>query len=466
MPHTVSRKRRGRSIRFGIITSLVSKGSSAVLQFLSLPLAARVLGREEFGIYATISLSVFMVSILELGVGPALGRTIAEASAEGDRSREGQLFVSGSVLIIGLILLGTLLVTLLLTMAPLTVLFGEKYAPFEDIMRPALWLGVALMAGQIIVEMTDRVREGYMEAGIVNAWASAGNLAGAIVVFFGVSHFPSVSFLLLAVFGPNILARVANMILLLRKRPWLISARKLPDRETLAGLIGEGLSFTATSFLVYLVDSTICALVIGRISGPADVAVFHVLLSITTAFTGLLIMVGRPMWAAIADALQKGDKDWMRSVVIRYYQYLFVLVLLASVALTVVGPWLIPFLYGKEFALNRLLLACHSLLLLATGWRLVNRYILIGLGDLPKTVVPILAGLAVGLVLGVAGLANWGLWALLAGMAAATLLIPGVSLPRLVWKRLKGMESGRTVLKSVDQSGDDLPQQVSADVTR
>lgn len=462
MPHTVSRQRRGRSIRFGIATSLVSKGSSAVLQFLSLPLAARVLGREEFGVYATISLSVFMVSILELGVGPALGRKIAEASARGDRSREGQLFFSGALLIVGLILLGALLATLLLSMVPLTVLFGEKYAPFEAIMRPALWLGVALMAGQIIVEMTDRVREGYMEAGIVNAWASAGNLAGAIVVLFGVSHFPSVSFLLLAVFGPNILARVASMILLLRKRPWLISARKLPDREIMAGLIGEGLSFTATSFLVYLVDSAICALVIGRISGPGDVAVFHVLLSITTAFTGLLIMVGRPMWAAITDALHTGDHDWMKSVVLRYYQYLFVLVLLASLVLTVFGPWLIPLLYGGEFALNRLLLACHSLLLLATGWRLVNRYILIGLGDLPKTVAPILAGLALGLGLGMAGLATWGLWALLAGMAVATLLIPGVSLPRLVWKRLEGLECGRPVVKSVDRAADELPERVSA----
>lgn len=438
MPHVKPRSRRNRSIRFAIATSLVSKGSSAILQFLSLPLAAKVLGREEFGIYATISLGVLMVSILELGVGPALGRKISEASAKGDKAREGQLFVSGLVLITGLILLGTILAVGLISFVPLPTLFGEKYEPFVDIMRPALMLGISLMAAQIIVEMTDRVREGYMEAGIVNAWASAGNLVGAIVVFVGVRYDPTVSFLLLAVFGPNIIARIASLVLLLRKRPWLIARPDLTDRETMRGLIGEGLSFTATSFLVYLVDYTICALVVGRISGPGDVAVFHVLMSITTAFTGLLIMVGRPIWAAIADARESQDHEWMLSAVKRFYKYLFALNLTASIALIAAGPWLIPLLYGGDFRVGRLLLVCHSLLMLAMGWRLVNRYILIGLGLLPKTVVPILSGLAVGLVIGVSGLSKWGLWALLAGMAAGTLLIPGIFLPRLVWKELGG----------------------------
>ncbi|MDF1812603.1 MAG: lipopolysaccharide biosynthesis protein [Verrucomicrobiales bacterium] len=433
-----SRNRRNRSIRFAVFTSLISKGSSAALQFISLPLAAKVLGREEFGIYATISLSVFTVAILELGVGPALGRRISEANSRGDQKKQAQLFISGLVLVLGLALLGAMLAALVVSIVPLPVLFGQKYEPYVEIMRPALWLGIILMASQLVVEMTDRLREGYMEAGVVNAWATVGNFIGAIIIFAGVRYEPDVSFLLLAVFGPNIIARVASMVLLLRKRPWLIASRELPRRVTMIELIREGLSFTATSFVVYFVDYTVCALIVGRLSGPADVAVFHVLMSITTAFTGLLIMVGRPIWAAIADAKELNDHEWMHAVIFRYYKYLCALSLAASVFLIGIGPWLIPVLYGDEFLIGRPLFICHSVLLFAMGWRLVNRYIMIGLGLIPRTVVPILSGLTIGLVLGVAGLSMWGLWALFVGMATGALLFPGLWLSRIISRQLQG----------------------------
>ncbi|MDF1814537.1 MAG: oligosaccharide flippase family protein, partial [Verrucomicrobiales bacterium] len=72
MPHSESRSKRRRSVRHAVGASLLSKGSSSVLQFVSLPIAARVLGKEEFGIYATISVSLYLLNLLQIGVGPAL----------------------------------------------------------------------------------------------------------------------------------------------------------------------------------------------------------------------------------------------------------------------------------------------------------------------------------------------------------------------------------------------------------
>ena len=92
-----------------------------------------------------------------------------------------------------------------------------------------------------------------MEASVVNAWAAAGNLAGAVIVFSGVTSFPSVSFLLLAVFGPNIGARLISTALLLKKRPWLIR-RAAPSRTAMGVLIRDGISFSATSVVVYFVE--------------------------------------------------------------------------------------------------------------------------------------------------------------------------------------------------------------------
>ncbi|MEM6917352.1 MAG: oligosaccharide flippase family protein, partial [Verrucomicrobiota bacterium] len=86
MPPSTKRESRNRSIRRAISTSLGSKLTTAILQFVSLPIAARILGKEEFGIYATVSLAVLSVIALQLGVGPALARGISEAHAKSDSS--------------------------------------------------------------------------------------------------------------------------------------------------------------------------------------------------------------------------------------------------------------------------------------------------------------------------------------------------------------------------------------------
>lgn len=443
MTPPASRHRRNRSIQSAVVTSLISKGTTIVLQFVSLPLAARILGREEFGIYATISMAVFMVAILEIGIGPALGRGLSEASAKGDREKEGRLYVSGVTLLAALTLIGCLLAAIVISTLPIPILFGAEYEPFVDVMRPALWIGIFLMAGQVAVEMTDRVREGYMESHIVNAWGAAGNLGGAIAILAGIHFQPTVSFLLLAVFAPNLIARGISTALLLRKRPWLVARDARPDRSTMVELIGDGLSFSATSFVVYLVEYSVCALIVGRISGPGEVAIFHVLIAITTSFTGMLVMVGRPTWAAVVDAATAGDHHWLRTATRRYYQYLAVLTAATAALLVVAGPWVIPLIYGSEFEADRLLFAGHACFLLAIGWRRVNLYLLIGLGLLRRAVAPILTGLAIGLTIGTVGLHQWGLPALFAGMAIGTLFVPGVLLPQLVRSALLTSEEGR-----------------------
>jgi len=432
-----SRGRRNRSIRSAVSASLLSKASSAVLQFLALPLAARVLGREEFGIYATVSLAVLAVAVLQLGVGPALARNLSAAAAEDDRREEGRIYLSGAVLVVAFAIAGFLLAAGLLTFLPVVALFGAEYAGHEATMRPALWTGALLATGQVIVSMTDRVREGYMEASIVNAWSAAGNLVGALVVLVGVTNHPSVSFLLLAVYAPNVFARLVSTALLLRKRPWLVTGGARPRLGTMRELVGDGLSFSATSFVVYLVEFVACALIVGRVRGPQDVAVFQIFMAATTAFHGMLRMVGTPLWAAIVDAKARGDWEWVESARRRYHLYLASLILPAAALSIGLGPWVLPRWYGEEFAVERAVFASHALFLFAMGWRYVNRYIAIGLGLVRRTVAPILAGLAVGLALAVLPLAEHGLWVLFAGLSAGTLLLPGWWLPRLVRRSLR-----------------------------
>ncbi|MDF1816080.1 MAG: ATP-grasp fold amidoligase family protein, partial [Verrucomicrobiales bacterium] len=366
----------------------------------------------------------------------ALARGIAEASANSDREQERRLYYTGAFLVALLALVGVTFAALLISFVPITMLFGDKYAEWESVLIPSLWTGAGLLAVDLIARHTDRVREGYMEAGIAMAWVAGGNLIGAIAIFAGIKFFPSPVYLLLAVFVPNILVRLINTGFLLKKRPWLIRPPVYPNRDEMKEMVKDGFFFSATSTAVHLVEFNLCALLIGRLLGPSDVAIHFVLIMITTAFDGLLIMVGNPLWAAIVDAKTRGDQEWLIGVTRRYYQYLAALAALAGVTLIGLGPWLIPLLYGSEFAPDRLLFVGHAVFLFAIGWRHVNRYLSIGLGLLPRTVVPILAGLAIGFILGIIGLKSQGLWALYLGLGLGTMLIPGLVLPAMVWNKI------------------------------
>ncbi len=460
MNKTDSRKKRRRSIIRAMGTSLMSKGSTAVLQFLSLPIAARILGREEFGIYATISVSLYAVSVLQIGVGPALARGIAEASAKSDRRRERKLYLTGAALVMGLAFIGAIVAGLLISFVPVGILFGKAYGQWEAVLIPALWTGIFLLAVDLIARHTDRVREGYMEAAVVNSWVAGGNLIGAVVVILGIRFFPNPSFILIAVFVPNILMRLANTVFLLKKRPWLIKPISSPGRSETSELLKDGLFFSATTSVVHLVEFKLSALLVGRLLGPAEVATHFILLMLTTAFAGLLVMVGTPLWAAIVDAKAKGDQDWTIGATRRYYQYLATLTIGAGITLIGFGPSLLPLVYGDEFSPPRILFIGHAVFLFALGWRHVNRYLAIGLGLLSKTVAPILIGLAIGLALGIFGLKTYGLWALYLGLAIGTILVPGIILPRLVWRELSSSLDSDSVdkedsvgrLASVNQS--------------
>lgn len=425
-------KHRNRSIRNAISTSLVSKATSAVLQFGSMPLAARVLGREEFGIFATISMSLFAVNLLQLGVGPAAGKGISEAAASSDRLRESRIYLAGTVLVLVLGLLAVALIGLVLAVVPIPVLFGAGYASWSEMMLPALLLSSVLVAGEFLAGFQDRVREGYMEASVANAFAAGANLLCALSVMVGMAFKPTVLILLVSLFVPNILARLLSAVFLIRKRPYLLAWRGGPDRRLMEELIRDGLSFSATRTVVFLVEYNLCALLVGRLLGPGQVAIFHVLMSLNTAFAGLLIMIGTPMWAAMVDAKARGDLRWMAASTRNFYRFLVSCIVPATAGLIALGPWILVKWYGPEFATNRLLFAAFSLLLLARGWREVNHFLCVGLGKLQDTVGPVLAGLALGVALGLAGLHLMGLWALLAGLAGGALLIPGRKLPALV----------------------------------
>lgn len=430
---------RSRSIRLAVITSFVSKAGTILLQLLSIPIAIRVLGRGEFGLYTTVNLTLSTISLLQVGVGPALTHGLAGAIASGDDAKQRELGSSAFFLMAGIALTAGILLAAVLLLVPVSTLYGPEYAGRESVLRPALWVGLGLFLLIFVLNLTERVREGHLEVASNNLWGAAGNLVAAVAVGVGVLWVPQVWYLVLAMHGAMVLAKLSNTVTLWKKHPLMRPSPRFFRKHTASGLFADGLSFSTCCLITGIVEYNLCGWMVGRAGGPSAVALYGVFISLTIMQLGFVVMLSTPTWPAVAEALARGDLAWARGAGKRLYLYGGGFALCSALGLVTVGPWVLPIWLGKEFAhLDRLLLACYGLYFIAHVWRHLNHAMMIGTGQVNKLVVIQLAESALIAALAWPVLKWGGIPAMLGMMGLAILLLTGSILPRRVRQVLAG----------------------------
>lgn len=431
--------RRDRSIRLAVATSFLSKAGTALFQLISIPLAVRVLGREEFGLYTTVNFTLATVSLLQVGIGPALAHGLSEAKANDDDRKARSLGSTAFFLTAGLASVAGLLLSLVLLMVPLPQLFGADFAGREDALRPALWTGLALFLLLFVLNLTDRMREGLLETATNNIWGAAGNVIAALAVGVGIFFVPEVWFLVLAVHGSLVVAKLANTVTLWRSHPELIPRAAHANRGMAAGLFTDGLAFSACTLVTGIVEYNFCGWLVGRAGGPDAVALYGVFVTLTILQLGFVMMLSTPTWPAVAEALARGDREWARKAATRLSKYAVAFAFCSATGLIAFGPWVFHLWLGDAFAgTPRTTLACYSLYFVAHVWRHVQHTLMIGTGQVKRLARIQFAESA--LIAGGAWLAldRGGVGGLLLMMAAIVLLVTGSWLPRLVKSRLSG----------------------------
>ena len=429
-------ERRSRSIRLAVATSFVSKAGTILLQLLSIPIAVRVLGRGEFGLYTTVNLTLSTMALLEVGVGPALAHGLSKARAAGNESRQRELGSSAFFLLLGIAALAGLILSAVLLSVPISTLYGAEYAGRESALRPALWVGLGLFLCILILNLTERIREGHLEVATNNLWGASGNVLAACLVGVGIWWVPQVWYLVLAVHGAMVMGKICNTLTLLGKHPLMRPSSRFFRKDVARGLFADGLSFSTCCVITGVIEYNLCGWMVGRTGGPAQIALYGVFISLTVMQLGFVVMLSTPTWPAVAEALARGDLPWARAAAKKLYLFGGGFALCSMIGLVALGPWILPIWLGQEFSnLERSLLACYGLYFVAHVWRHLNHAMMIGTGQVSKLVViqslesVVLATLAWPIL-------RWGgVPALLAMMGLVILTFTGSILPRKVWTR-------------------------------
>ncbi|MEM1083413.1 MAG: oligosaccharide flippase family protein [Verrucomicrobiota bacterium] len=432
--------RRDRSIRLAVVTSFLSKGGTALLQFLAIPIAVRVMGREEFGVYTSVSLALATVALLEIGIGPALAHGLSKARAEEDREAGRTLASTAFFMMLGLALLAGALLATVLSTIPVTTIFGQEFESSESVMRPALWLGLGLFLMLFVLNLTDRLREGLLEVDRTNTWGAIGNVLAAVTVVVGVGIFrmSEVWFLVLAIHGSVVVAKLCNTVTLWRRHPDLIPSPRLIRPAMARHLFGDGLAFSTCCLLTGVVEYNLCGWMVGHASGPSMVALYGVFVSLTIMQMGFVIMLSTPTWPAVAEALTRDDRAWARKASKKLYLYGSGIALCAAAGLVALGPWALEFWLGEKFSgTSRALLGAYGLYVVAHIWRHLGHALVIGVGQVTRLARIQLVETFILAFAAWAALKYGGVGPMLLAMALTIFAVTGWSLPRMVIRALK-----------------------------
>jgi O-antigen/teichoic acid export membrane protein len=307
-----------RHSRSGRIAAAVSIGAAArilssVVTFLSLPLAVRYLGAERFGLWATVTSSVVVLNLLDLGITASLTNLIARACARGDRGSAARYTANALLLTAAIaVLVGIASAAVWRSVNWSVLLNVSAHVPSGEV---SATVGVAVVVALmgLPASLSARVFAGFQEVHITNFVIAAGSLANLAGLFVGVGvRAPMPALFAMSMMWVNFGNLIALAVTLLYRKRWLHPRMALLDWAAARELLGSGSGFfliQVAGVVVFNSDN----LVVSHYLGATEVTPYSVtwrLVGLTAMLQSLLFPA---LWPAYADADARGDRAWMRS---------------------------------------------------------------------------------------------------------------------------------------------------------
>lgn len=337
-------RERMRRVYLSAITSIGSRLGSIGVLLLTVPLAQAALGPERFGMWMVISSIGAVMAFADLGIGNGIVNLVARASGQEDLVAM-RTVASSAFVTLGLI--ATLLVAAILIAYPALDWSSVFRVTSPQAVReagPAILLFVVCFAIGLPASVGPKMQLGLQRGYIANMWTGIGGVASLLAVLAALWLDAGVPMLVLAMFGSQQLALVANTaVFFLRDQRDLMPARRFVRLNVIGRLFRLGISFFALQFVsvaVFRLD----ALFVTQFFGPEQAGNYA---TIERIFSLVAMMVGlylAPLWPAYGEAASRGDHGWVAATLRRS-----TLIAVGASAATVLGiallhPWILQIL--------------------------------------------------------------------------------------------------------------------------
>ncbi len=357
--------RLGRILSGGF-SGLLGRGAGLLISAITLPLTLRYLGPMRYGIWVTISSTVVMLSVMDLGIANTLTNLISKAYALDDRAMARRYYSTAFWISVGISLTVGAAAALLWPQVNWGSLFHlQNPAEIREVSAcVATVLGYFLLS--LPLNLVNRVLSGYQRTEITNYFNVLSNLLGLVAIVAAIAVHASLLGLML-MYSCSLLTGsvILNVWVNFWDRRWILPLPQNACRLAARDIFSSGLGFLIlqiAGLVVYNSDN----LIITHYLGASEVTPYSVTWRLAGYAAVLQAAVFPSLWPAYSEAYARRDYTWVRKTFWRAVKVVMGSVAAAVLVLMICGQSLIRWYVGPAAVPGTLLLYAIC------GWSLLN----------------------------------------------------------------------------------------------
>lgn len=361
----ISDDRSRRALLSGVSLSL-NRLLGIVISLLLVPLVARTLSAEAFGVWLLISSLGGLLGFLDFGVSNGLVSRVAVSTAEGNLDGVSRLMSSAWSILLRLATALFVVSTALVLVVDWRGVFGVSDDISRASMTAALLIFVTAFSANLPLGLAPRVQQGLQQSHQLGVWSAIGGILSLAAGVLGAVRGAGLPWFVFVSVSAPMVANVLSTTVLLWKRRELRPRRSLVDPTSKRVLINSGWLFFVLSLagaVGYQSDSIIISSRLGAAEVP-NYAVPMRMFMLAPVFVGLFVS---PLWAAYADAAARRDWAWVRRVFRRSLLLSFAATSLSGAVLLVAGPWILDLWVGDAVEVSTGVLLAMALVAVIHG---------------------------------------------------------------------------------------------------
>ena len=298
-----------------IILTFGLKFISILINLAYVPLLIDYLGKEEYGIWLTISSVVTWFSFFDIGLGNGLRNNFSLAIARGDHVL-ARKYVSTTYAILTIIFSSLLFMFYLIAGS---INWNSVYN--SPHINPAILFNLSLIVFtffflNFVFQLIGVVLLADQKPSVNNSFNVISNILCFVTIFtmkhFAQSSLPALALVLSGI--PFLVLLIASIILFSTRYRIYSPSPRFVDFQQSGILLNLGVKFFILQVSGIVMYSSTNFL-ITQFSNPTDVTVYNVSYKMFSLFTMVYGIILAPMWSATTEAFATNDINWIKNSV-------------------------------------------------------------------------------------------------------------------------------------------------------
>lgn len=334
-----------------ILGMLVMKGGNILIGLLLVPLTINYVNSETYGVWLAISSMVTWISFLDIGINNGLKNKLTEALANGDTAK-AKAYVSTTYAILALIFIPLMLA--LLTITPFvdwqTVLNVSNIEGRTLVY--AMCIVLAYFCINFVLSTINVILLADQRPADVSLRSFLEQLLTLGVIYTMTKFVPgSLQSLCIALCAcPLFLMILFNVIFLSGRYRAIAPSVSHVQFGLSKDLLKLGVQFFIIQIAGIVQYQMINFLIIHYI-GAGEVTAYNIAYKYFNIVYMVWIILTTPIWAAVTDAVAKGDFAWIRSTTSKYIK-LLLLFAVCSMLMLIASPYVYDLWIGNSVTVS------------------------------------------------------------------------------------------------------------------